>query len=146
MVALVKVTEGWRKKGAGKRLPNAVVPRDLGAVRGESQVRIRPKISGDLLRARFIDIQFSSKQFGIGHFEPLSQLLPGEYGGSLRQSADPQAVNERRRQHEPSKSSQQISIYPALGWIPGYLSASQDIFWTCPSSFDHLAIQPHENA
>jgi hypothetical protein len=67
--------------------------------------------------------------------------LPGEYGGSLRQNADPQAVNERRRQHEPSKSSQQISIYPALARFPGYLSASRDIFWTPPSSFDLLAIR-----
>ncbi len=76
VVALVQIADGWHDISSFEGLPDAVVGRDLGAVRGQGECGVGAKIGGDFLGAHLVHIQSIGFERGIGGFESGLDLSP----------------------------------------------------------------------
>src|SRR5713226_6846483 len=96
MPPFVQITNDACKLGAGERLPDSFVARDLRPIRRQRQVRIWAKVRRDFLRLRLLDAQLARQQRGIMLLEALSHLLPAQGRGRLRGRAGGDQSEQRK--------------------------------------------------
>ena len=80
VLAFVEIAESALVLSASERRPRSLVRRELGSICGKVELRVGPKIGGDLFGPKFVDTESVRFQGWIHCLKFAPHLFPGEAG------------------------------------------------------------------